>query len=97
MDARPGGPAAKLQPSPEGLGIHPKDDLSAVGAALNLGPFPPVSLGADPRDLRFSAKRKRPAPFLVAGLSPVKLWSLAEASALLTKWASADELLYRQV
>jgi hypothetical protein len=27
----------------------------------------------------------------------VKLWSLAEASALLAKWASADELLYRQV
>jgi len=27
----------------------------------------------------------------------VKLLSLAEASALLTKWASADELLYRQV
>jgi hypothetical protein len=34
---------------------------------------------------------------LAAGLSPVKLWSLAEASALLTKWASADELIYRQV
>ena len=28
-------------------------------------------------------QRERPAPFLVAGLSPVKLWSLAEASALL--------------
>jgi hypothetical protein len=25
----------KLQPSPEGLGINPEDDLSAVGAALN--------------------------------------------------------------
>jgi hypothetical protein len=24
MDARPGGPAAKLQPGPEGLGIGPK-------------------------------------------------------------------------
>jgi len=36
---RPGGPAAKLQPSPEGLGINPEDDLSAVGAALNLS-FP---------------------------------------------------------
>jgi hypothetical protein len=34
---------------------------------------------------------------LAAGLSPVKLLSLAEASALLTKWASADELIYRQV
>ena len=40
MDARPGGPAAKHQPSPEGLGINPEDDLSAVGAALNLGPPP---------------------------------------------------------
>jgi hypothetical protein len=39
MDARPGGPAAKLQPSPGGLGINPEDDLSAVGAALNLGPL----------------------------------------------------------
>jgi hypothetical protein len=36
MDARPGGPAAKREPSPEGLGISSEDDLSAVGAALNL-------------------------------------------------------------
>jgi hypothetical protein len=42
---RPGGPVAKLQPSPEGLGINPQDDLSAVGAAPDLGPFPSVSLG----------------------------------------------------
>jgi hypothetical protein len=34
----------KNQPSPEGLGINPEDDLSAVGAALNLCPLPPVSL-----------------------------------------------------
>jgi hypothetical protein len=33
----PEGWSAKLQPSPEGLGINPEDDLSAVGAALNLG------------------------------------------------------------
>jgi hypothetical protein len=38
MDARPGGPTAKLQPSPEGLGINPEENLSAVGAALNLAP-----------------------------------------------------------
>jgi hypothetical protein len=31
-----GGPAAKREPSPEGLGINPEDDLSAIGAALNL-------------------------------------------------------------
>jgi|HubBroStandDraft_1064217.scaffolds.fasta_scaffold349640_2 hypothetical protein len=31
------------QPSPEGLGINPEDDLSAVGAALNLGPLPTCS------------------------------------------------------
>jgi hypothetical protein len=43
MDARPGGPAAKLQPSPEGLGINRGDDLSAVGAVLNLDPPAPVS------------------------------------------------------
>jgi hypothetical protein len=35
---RPVGPVAKHQPSPEGLGTNPEDDLSAVGAALNLGP-----------------------------------------------------------
>jgi hypothetical protein len=40
MDARPGGPTAKREPSPEGLGINPEDDLSAVGAALNLTPDP---------------------------------------------------------
>ena len=33
-DARPGGPTAKRQPSPEGLGINPEEDPSAVGAAL---------------------------------------------------------------
>jgi hypothetical protein len=48
MDARPGGPAAEREPSPEGLGINPEDDLSALGAALNLGPLAPVSLGAYP-------------------------------------------------
>jgi hypothetical protein len=37
MDVRPGGPATKRKPSPEGLGINPEDDR-AVGAALNLGP-----------------------------------------------------------
>src|SRR5271154_1953427 len=47
MDARPGGPAAKREPSPEGLGINPEYDLSAVGAALNLGPLEPVSLAAN--------------------------------------------------
>jgi hypothetical protein len=40
----PEGRSSKLQPSPEGLGINPEDDLSAVGAALNLCPLPPVSL-----------------------------------------------------
>jgi hypothetical protein len=54
MDARPGGPTAKREPSPEGLGVNPEDDLpapasrgSAVGAALNLSPLAPVSLGAN--------------------------------------------------
>jgi hypothetical protein len=37
IDARPGGPVVKSQPSPEGLGDQFEDDLSAVGAALNLG------------------------------------------------------------
>jgi hypothetical protein len=39
MDARPRGPPAKREPSPEGLGLNPDDNLSAVGAALNLGPL----------------------------------------------------------
>jgi hypothetical protein len=47
MDARPGGPTAKREPSPEGLGLNPEDDLSAGGAALNLAPLAPVSLGAN--------------------------------------------------
>src|ERR1700677_340036 len=59
MDARPGGPTAKRQPSPEGLGLNPGDDPSAVGAALNPAPLAPVSLGAKPRDLRFALMEKR--------------------------------------
>jgi hypothetical protein len=53
-NARPGGPTAKCEPSPEGLGINPDDDLpaparsgSAVGAALNLHPLTSVLLGAN--------------------------------------------------
>src|ERR1700678_3002347 len=36
---RPGGPTAKREPSPGGLGLNPEDDPSAVGAALNLRPL----------------------------------------------------------
>jgi len=43
MDTRPGGPTVKREPSPEGLGPNPEDDLSAVGAAPNLGPLAPLS------------------------------------------------------
>ena len=39
MDARPGGPVAKTSAQPGRAGEIPKDDLSAVGAALNLGPL----------------------------------------------------------
>jgi hypothetical protein len=56
MDARPGGPAAKHQPSPEGLGINPEDDVSAVGAALNLALLAPVPLGESVTFLIFRAK-----------------------------------------
>ena len=45
MDARPGGPVVKTSAQPEGLGINPEDDLSAVGVALNLGSLTPMSLG----------------------------------------------------
>jgi hypothetical protein len=31
MDARPGGPTAKREPSPEGLGLNPEDDLPGPG------------------------------------------------------------------
>ena len=48
------GPTAKREPSPEGLGLNPDDDLSAVGAALNPAPLARVLLGgAKPRDLQF--------------------------------------------
>jgi hypothetical protein len=43
IDARPGGPTAKRQPSPEGLGNQSVDDPSAVGAALNR-----CVIGSDP-------------------------------------------------
>src|ERR1700733_1539630 len=60
---RPGGPAAKLQPSPEGLGINPEDDLSAGGAALNL-PRPAkgrgCGRGAQPRFRRRRRERGHP-------------------------------------
>jgi hypothetical protein len=45
MDARPGGPTAKRQPSPEGLGNRCEDEPSAVGAPLNRPSALPVSLG----------------------------------------------------
>jgi hypothetical protein len=68
MDARPGGPATKREPSPEGLGLNPEDDPpapacrgSAVGAALNLRTLANLSLERKPtcpgvpwRDLQFS-------------------------------------------
>ena len=56
VDARPGGPQAKRQPSPEGLDINREDNQNAVGAGLDLGPLAPVAEGrslAQPRDLRF--------------------------------------------
>jgi hypothetical protein len=46
MGARPGGPAARREPSSEELGLNSEGDLSAVGAAPYLGPLPPLSLGA---------------------------------------------------
>src|SRR5271170_898208 len=52
-----GGPAAKREPSPEGLGLNSEHDLSAVGAALNLGPLAPVSLGA--ADWAMARRRRR--------------------------------------
>ncbi|MGB8535619.1 MAG: hypothetical protein WCD57_04345, partial [Acidobacteriaceae bacterium] len=48
------GRPSKLQPSPEGLGYQSQADLSAVGAALNLGQLASLSLGAYP-DFLFTA------------------------------------------
>jgi hypothetical protein len=53
MDARPGGPTPKRQPSPEGLGLNQEDDLSAVGAALNLGLLAPRVFRSEASDLQF--------------------------------------------
>ena len=64
MDERPGGPAAKLQPSPGGLGINPEDDSSAVGAALNLGLLAPVSI---PSEAEGSAVRPIPSSIFGVG------------------------------
>src|ERR1700721_2981000 len=44
MDARPGGPAVKTSAQHGRAGNQSEVDLSAVGAALNLVPPPPVSL-----------------------------------------------------
>jgi hypothetical protein len=62
----PEGRPPKREPSPEGLGLYSEDDLpapacrgSTVGAALYLGPLPPLSLGAQLRDLQFLSASDR--------------------------------------
>src|SRR5580704_15473254 len=60
MDPRPGGPTAERELSPEGLGINTEGDLSAMGAAPNLNPFAPVSLGAYPNSSEGSATMSSP-------------------------------------
>src|SRR5580704_5013953 len=60
MDPRPGGPTAERELSPEGLGINTEGDLSAMGAAPNLNPFAPVSLGAYPNSSQGSATMSSP-------------------------------------
>jgi hypothetical protein len=45
---RPGGPTAKCEPSPEGLGNQSEDDPSAVGAALDHLPFHALASAAAP-------------------------------------------------
>ena len=51
--------------SGQGLGLNPEYDLSAVGAALNLVPLAPVSLGADSGfPVRLSGLGKPRAAFL---------------------------------
>ena len=49
MDARPGGPFVKTSAQPGRAGDQSEDGVSAVGAALKLGPLPPMSLGANSR------------------------------------------------
>src|ERR1700691_3270396 len=64
MDARPGGPVVKTSAQPARAGDQSEDDLSAVGAALNLGPLPPMSLGAYP-DFLLHVRGKQPRRYLL--------------------------------
>jgi hypothetical protein len=68
MDARPGGPATKREPSPEGLGLNSEDDPSAVGAALNLRPLANVSLGDLSSRALAEGRRTCSIPFPIAAL-----------------------------
>jgi hypothetical protein len=56
----PEGRPPNVSPARKGLGINPEDDLSAVGAALNLDPFTPVSLGAYPNSYPGSGTTSSP-------------------------------------
>jgi hypothetical protein len=55
-DSRPGGPAAKRQPSPEGLGDQFDEDPSAVGAALSTAPLPQPRFAVPGRGTSLSNK-----------------------------------------
>jgi hypothetical protein len=70
MDARLGGPAAEREPSPEGLGINPEDDLSARGRATKPSPARTCVIRSEAElsrravgDLQFSLRSKSGAAF----------------------------------
>src|SRR5271155_3318418 len=58
-----GGPVAKREPSPEGLGLNSEYDVSAVGAALNLDSWAEErDANLDSRPPGFGCGRERKYP-----------------------------------
>jgi hypothetical protein len=65
----PEGRQPKREPSPERLGLNPEHDLSAGGAALNLGPLVSVT-DLSRRAVQGPAVRPSPSTTLQANESP---------------------------
>ena len=69
IDARPGGPAAKRQSSPERAGINPEDDLPATACRANDACEQPAWLG---RERNNAAKSTRGPEGRPPNVSPVQ-------------------------
>ena len=85
----PEGRPPNVSPARKGWEIDPKEDPSAVGAALNQSSALPVSLGAKLRDLQFHFTRDKclghqpkilpiliPQPYLTSSANPLLRESL---------------------